>query len=90
MKKMISRVLTTSYFALCFLMLFSKTAHAYIDPSTTTYIVQAVAGIAVAVGAFFMMYWRKLKRKMAEKMNIDADKNKETEEEVRFTDSDKK
>lgn len=76
----------TLYLSFCFILLFTNTASAYIDPSTTTYIIQAVAGIAVAVGAFFMIYWRKAKRKIADKLHIDADANKEVEEEIRVDD----
>ena len=39
------------YFAVCFLFLLAMPAKAYIDPSVATYAVQAIAGVAVAVGA---------------------------------------
>jgi len=61
---------------------FPTVAHAYIDPSTTTYLIQAVAGIAVAVGSFVVIYWRRAKKRINEKMGIDLDKNKEVEEDV--------
>lgn len=80
------RVPIILYMAGCFLLMSTQTACAYIDPSTTTYIIQAVAGIAVAVGAFFMIYWRKAKRKIADKLHIDADAKKEVEEEIRVDD----
>jgi len=64
------------------LVVFTPAALAYIDPSTTTYLIQAIAGIAVAVGSFAVIYWRKAKKRINEKMGIDLDKNKETEEEV--------
>lgn len=81
-KKIISAVVRELYFVCCFLLMFSGTACAYIDPSTTTFIIQAVAGIAVAVGAFVMVYWRKAKKKVAEKLHIDENKNKEVEEDI--------
>lgn len=77
-----TKLILIAYFTLCFLFLFSTTAHAYIDPSTTTFIIQAVAGIAVAIGAAVTVYWRKAKNKMKEKFNIDADKNKEVEDDI--------
>lgn len=80
------KLFASLYFAVCFMLMFSSSACAYIDPSTTTYIIQAVAGIAVAVGAFFMIYWRKAKRKIADKLHIDTDANKEVEEEIRVDD----
>lgn len=55
-------------------------AHAYIDPSTTTYLIQAIAGIAVAVGSVAIIVWRKAKKKIKDKMGVDLDKNKEQEE----------
>ena len=77
----------TLYLAVCFLLMFSTSASAYIDPSTTTYIIQAVAGIAVAVGAFVTIYWRKAKKKVQDKLHIDGNSKKEVEEEIRFTDN---
>ena len=50
MKKLFS-VLGASYAALCCMMVFGVTANAYIDPSVMTYVIQAVAGIVIAIGA---------------------------------------
>ena len=41
-----------AYFTALFALLPSL-ASAYIDPSVTTYAIQAIAGVAVAAGAFF-------------------------------------
>ena len=57
-------------------------AHAYIDPSATTYLIQAIAGIVIAVGSVGIIFWRRAKKKLKDKVGIDFDKNKETEEEV--------
>ncbi len=57
-------------------------AHAYIDPSATTYLIQAIAGIVIAVGSVGIIFWRRTKRKLKDKVGIDFDKNKETEEAV--------
>ncbi len=51
----------------------------YIDPSVMTYTIQAIAGVAIAVGAAVGIHFRKAKKKLAEKMNIDENKNKEVE-----------
>ena len=51
----------------------------YIDPSVMTYAIQAIAGIAIAVGAFVGIYLRKAKKKINKKLNIDENKNKEVE-----------
>ena len=66
-----------------YLMIFTMpAAHAYIDPSSTTYMIQAIAGIVIAVGSVGIIFWRRAKKKLKDKVGIDFDKNKETEEEV--------
>ena len=65
------------------LMVFTMpAAHAYIDPSATTYLIQAIAGIVIAVGSVGIIFWRRAKKKLKDKVGIDFDKNKETEETV--------
>ena len=51
----------------------------YIDPSVMTYAIQAIAGIAIAVGAAIGIFWRKAKKKVSNKLGIDENKNKEVE-----------
>ena len=51
----------------------------YIDPSVMTYAIQAIAGIAIAIGAFVGIYLRKAKKKVNKALNIDENKNKEVE-----------
>lgn len=70
------------YFTLCFLLLFTTSAYAYIDPSVMTYTIQVIAGVAVAVGAFFAIYWRRAKKKVKDTLGIDVDANKEQEEDI--------
>lgn len=66
-----------------YLMIFTMpAAHAYIDPSATTYLIQAIAGIVIAVGSVAIIFWRRAKNKLKDKVGIDFDKNKETEESV--------
>ena len=52
---------------------------AYIDPSVMTYLVQAIAGVVIAVVAFFGIYYRKAKKKVSDKLGIDENRNKEVE-----------
>ena len=52
---------------------------AYIDPSVMTYLVQAIAGVVIAVGAFVGIYFRKAKKKVTKKLGIDENRNKEVE-----------
>ena len=51
----------------------------YIDPSVTTYLIQAIAGIVIAISAGLAIYFRKAKRKINDKLGIDENKNKEVE-----------
>ena len=57
-----------------------SSAKGYIDPSVMTIAIQAIAGVAIAVGAFVGIHFRKAKKKLAEKMNIDENRNKEVED----------
>lgn len=54
----------------------------YVDPSVMTYAIQAIAGVVIAVGAVVALAWRKAKKKVSEKLNIEERSVKETEEEV--------
>lgn len=58
MKKLLSFL----WFFICFTLLFSSTASAYIDPSAMTYIIQIIASVAIAAGAAFGFYFRRIKR----------------------------
>ena len=51
----------------------------YIDPSVVTYLIQAVAGVVIAVGAAVGIYFRKAKKKVNDKLGIDENQNKEVE-----------
>ena len=57
-------------------------AFAYIDPSVTTYAIQAIAGIVVAVGAAAGILWRRAKKKAQETFGLDLESKKETEADV--------
>jgi uncharacterized membrane protein len=56
-------VLLILYCIFCFVMVPGQ-ASAYIDPSTTTFIIQAAAGVVLAVAAGVTIYWRKAKKKI--------------------------
>lgn len=53
---------------------------AYLDPSATTALITGVASVAVAVGAFVVVMFRKAKKKVSDKLGIEENKNKEVEE----------
>jgi len=82
MKKTLKRsgiILLLTVYLLVFTM---PAAQAYIDPSATTYLIQAIAGVVIAVGSVAIIFWRRAKKKLKDKVGIDFDKNKETEEAV--------
>ena len=82
MKKTMKRgglILLLTVYLLVFTM---PAAQAYIDPSATTYLIEAIAGVVIAVGSVAIIFWRRAKRKLKDKVGIDFDKNKETEEAV--------
>lgn len=63
----------------CSMLLFGINGNAYIDPSVMTYLIQAIAGIVIAVGAVVGIYFRRAKKKLNDKLGIDENKNKEIE-----------
>lgn len=79
MKKRLLKAGATFYFGFGFMLLFGVNAQAYIDPSVITYVIQAAAGIVIAVGAAVGIYWRRTKKKLNQKLGIDENKNKEVE-----------
>lgn len=78
MKKLV-RIFVAVYFSFAFMLLFGANAKAYIDPSVMTYVIQAVAGVVIAVGAIIGIYWRKAKKKVNDTLGIDENRNKEVE-----------
>lgn len=79
-KRRLLSIFKFAYFFTCFFIMLGTTSFAYIDPSAVTYVIQAVAGVFIAIGAVFTIYrhkiakfFRKLKKKRAKKQQ-----NKET------------
>lgn len=58
MKRFVSFV----YFFIAATLVTLRTAHAYIDPSSMTYLIQIIAGAAIAVGAGVGFYWKRIRR----------------------------
>lgn len=79
MRNKIFKIFGFLYFYVFITLLFTPTAKAYIDPSVMTYAIQAIAGIAIAIGAAVGIYFRKFKKKINKKLGIDENKNKEVE-----------
>jgi len=55
---------------------------AYIDPSVMSYTVQAIAGVAIALGVVVGVVWRKMKRGANKVLRRDENAGKEVEEEI--------
>ena len=62
------------------MLMFGLNANAYIDPSVMTYVIQAVAGVVIAVGAAIGIYYRRAKKKIQEKLNIEETKEQESDD----------
>ena len=61
------------------MLIFGINGMAYIDPSVSSYLIQAIAGIVVVVAAVVGLYFRKAKKKVSKKLGIDENRNKEVE-----------
>ena len=59
-RKLLFWTLVTAYFVTCYLNLFTLPVHAYIDPSAVTYVIQAVAGVLIALGAAATIFRHKI------------------------------
>ena len=59
---------------------FGLNGQAYIDPSVMTYVIQAIAGVVIAVGAVVGIYWRKAKKKAQDKLGIKENKVEESDD----------
>lgn len=79
------------YFCIAFFFLFMIPVRAYIDPSVMSYAIQAIAGIAIALGTVFGLYWRKLLKFLRTIFRVRANKHAVNEsDEISFTDPDTK
>lgn len=79
MNKIVKALGFTIIAGMAAMLLFGENGQAYIDPSVMTYMIQAIAGIVIAVGAAVGIYFRRAKKKVSEKLNIDENRNKEVE-----------
>lgn len=56
--------------------------HAYVDPSAMSYLVQAVAGTAIGLGAIAGIAWRIIKKNTAAVLKIDDTSSREVEPDI--------
>ncbi len=60
----------------------------YVDPSVVSVAAAAIAGVGAAISAAVIIWWRKAKKKVAEKLHLEEKGIKETEGEVTLIDDD--
>lgn len=58
----------------------------YIDPAATSVLLSSISAIVVALGATFIILWRKFKKKACKVLKIDENAGKEVEDELVITD----
>ena len=61
MKK--TKIIKFTFYFTAAMLLFTQNCYAYIDPASTSYIIQIIAGIVIACGTAVGIGWNKLKRK---------------------------
>lgn len=83
MKKAVMKAGFFLYFFSCFFVVFSSDVHAYIDPSAVTYIIQAVAGVLIALGAVLTIFRHKIKALFGRKKKTGDNEN---EDKIEFKD----
>lgn len=86
MKKIMFKLVSFTYFFACFFSFFTMYAHAYIDPSAVTYVIQAVAAVFIALGALLTVFRHRIaqffkRNKTIEKREIHVDEDLTVDEE---------
>ena len=59
---------------------------AYIDISSVSYVLPIVVGIAVAIGSWVYIHFRRAKSKISKKLGIDENAGKEVEDDIVIND----
>ncbi len=89
MKKKMGTIIVALFAGVCAMLMFGENGHAYIDPSVMTYLIQAIAGVVIAVGAAVGIYFRRAKKKLNDKLGIDENRGKEVETDEIVVDKEK-
>ena len=80
MKNKLMNLASVTWVFVAAMLFWGVSGSAYIDPSVMTYVIQAVAGVVIAIGAAVGIYWRKAKKKVQDKLGIEETKEMETDE----------
>ena len=75
-----TKLMAAAFAFMAAMLLFGENGSAYIDPSVMTYVIQAVAGIVIAIGAVIGIYFRKAKKKVQDKLGLEETKEMESDE----------
>lgn len=75
--KTTKKLIATAYFTLCLTLMLNTSVSAYIDPATTTYLIQIIAGVFIAGGALIGVFRHKIKRLFTKNKNTQQENNKE-------------
>ncbi|WMJ23885.1 hypothetical protein RBG61_04245 [Paludicola sp. MB14-C6] len=81
MKRM-KRMLPIIYFSILTFIMVTPSVNAYLDAATTSYIIQVVAGVFIALGTVIGIFWKKITsffkklkiKAMEKKISKDAEK----------------
>ena len=57
------KAILTGLNMVCLSIILAQPVYAYIDPATTSYVIQIVAGIVIAAGTAVGIFWNKIRRK---------------------------
>lgn len=63
-------------------MIMNTILQSYIDPAATSILLSSITAIVVAVGATFIVLWRKFKKGVGKALHIDPNAGKEVEDEL--------
>lgn len=83
MSKVFENIALTFVIACCICWTCVRPAYAYVDPSVMTYAIQALAGVAVAVGATLGVAFRRTRKKVMKVFHIDENADKAQEPPVK-------
>lgn len=76
------------FLVLAVIFCFPMTAMAYIDPSVTSYTLQAIAGVVIALSVVIGIVVRRIKSGAKKILKVEERTSKEVEEDVHFTSDD--
>ena len=59
--KRLNKAVAIGYFSVLMMVMSEIKAYAYIDPATTSYLIQILAGVLIAAGATLGIFWKKIR-----------------------------